>query len=663
MVFLSPSFARQSGLLVLALALFLAPDARADEVERRTANSGNVVLEGIPEIPADIGAELRRYQNTRSASLMDWTESGESIYIGTRFAEVNQIHRVDQPGGARHQLSWFDEPVGQVVRRPGHDSLAFLMDQGGNEFSQIFMFDPATGQHELISDGESRNGGLEWSPDGRFLAFQSTRRNGRSNDLWLMDFERDEPARLVLEAPDGSWWGPVEFSSDNRRLLVQQYISANISNIHLLDLEQGELRLLAGGEQGGRHLAFGFDAEQTGIYFATDSGSEFAHLAHRPLDPEAEARILTTDIPWSVSGFELAPNGLSAAFATNEGGVSRLYRLDTASGSHQPVGRLPIGLIGGLRFSPNGQHLGLVLNNPRSPSDVHVLDWRSGELTRWTYSEVGGLDSSRFAMPELIDYPSFDQVDGQPRRIPAFVYRPEGPGPHPVVIQIHGGPESQSRPGFSSTYPMWMDRLGVALIRPNVRGSSGYGKRFLLLDNGFQREDSVRDIGALLDWIETQPDLDAERVAVYGGSYGGYMVLASAVHYSDRLKAAVNVVGISNFVTFLENTQDYRRDLRRVEYGDERDPEMRAHLEEISPLNHVDRMTVPMFVIQGQNDPRVPVTEADQIVQALRAQGSPVWYMNALNEGHGFRRKENRDLQSEAIVLFLENHLLGEQAR
>ncbi len=649
-------------ILIISLVLGFSTALPAlAEIERRTANSGNVVMEDVPEIPAEIRESLRRYQNTRSASLLDWTKDGQAIYIGTRFAEVSQIHQVDGPGGMRRQLSWFDEPVGQVTRRPGSDVLAFLMDQGGNEFSQIFLFDPNDGSHTMISDGESRNGGLQWSEDGRFLAFQSTRRNGRSNDIWLMDFEQGREPKLILESPDGSWWGPVEFSDDNQHLLIQQYISVNDSRIHLLDLESGQTRRLLGSdEEPSRNLAYGFDGDDRGFFFATDVGAEFAHLAWQGLDSADERSLITADIPWSVSDFELAPNGRTAVFVTNEGGISRLYRLETTSNQVQPVADLPLGLISGLSFNPDGQRLGLVINNPRTPSDVYVLGWTRGDLTRWTYSEVGGLNTEQFALPELIDYPTFDEVDGQPRRIPAFVYKPEGEGPHPVVIQIHGGPESQSRPGFSSTYPMWMDRLGVAVIRPNVRGSSGYGKSYLLLDNGLLREDSVRDIGALLDWIETQPDLDADRIAVYGGSYGGYMVLASAVHYSDRLKAAVDIVGISNFVTFLENTQDYRRDLRRVEYGDERDPEMRAHLQAISPLNHVEKMNVPMFVVQGQNDPRVPVTEAEQIVAALREQGSPVWYMNALNEGHGFRRKENRDLYSEAVVLFLETYLLGE---
>jgi dipeptidyl aminopeptidase/acylaminoacyl peptidase len=283
---------------------------------------------------------------------------------------------------------------------------------------------------------------------------------------------------------------------------------------------------------------------------------------------------------------------------------------------------------------------------------------RSGKLQRWTYSEVGGLNTDNFIEPELISYPTFDEVDGAPRKIPAFVYRPQGSEqPVPVIISIHGGPESQYRPRFSSTYQLWLNKLGAAVIAPNVRGSSGYGREYVSLDNGFKREDSVKDIGALLDWIATQPDLDEERVFVFGGSYGGYMVLASAVHYSDRLLGAVDIVGISNFVTFLKNTKDYRRDLRRVEYGDERDPEMYEHLQNISPNNNVDKISIPLFVIQGQNDPRVPVSEAEQIVKALREKGSEVWYMNALNEGHGYRKKENRDIYQQAVVMFFKRHL------
>ncbi|MDX1625213.1 MAG: S9 family peptidase [Wenzhouxiangellaceae bacterium] len=643
--------------LVLAATMPFAATAQ-DDIQRRTANAGNVVLEDVPEIPESISRALSRYQNVRSASLLDWTADSAGLLIATRFADLRQIHRVQQPLGARHQLTWFDEPVGSVARRPGSEEILFLMDRGGSEFDQIFLFVPGEAPR-MLSDGESRNGAPEWSDDGRLLAFQSTRRNGRSNDVWIHDLEAGGEPRLLLESPDGSWWGPIDFSADGSRLLVLQYVSANDSRIHVVDVASGERRrIVGGGEHPGRNFPYAFDAQGTGIFYGSDADSEFVELHHKPLAEGSESRSITADIPWSVGGLELAGTGDRAAFVVNAGGFSEVYALDPRTFETSRIESVPPGVVGGAAFSPDGQRLALTVNNARSPSDVWVLDWDDMDIERWTHSETGGLDSDGFVMPELIHYPTFDEVDGEARRIPAFVYRPDGDGPHPVVIQIHGGPEGQSRPTFSSTYQLWIDRLGAAVIRPNVRGSSGYGKSWLRLDNGFRREDSVRDIGALLDWIAEQPDLDETRVAVYGGSYGGYMVLASAVHYSDRLKAAVDVVGISSFVTFLENTEDYRRDLRRVEYGDERDPEMRAHLEAISPLNNVEKIDVPMFVIQGENDPRVPVTEAEQIVAALREQGSPVWYMNALNEGHGYRRKENRDLYSEAVVLFLETYLL-----
>jgi len=244
--------------------------------------------------------------------------------------------------------------------------------------------------------------------------------------------------------------------------------------------------------------------------------------------------------------------------------------------------------------------------------------------------------------------------------IPAFVYLPPGNGPFPVIIHVHGGPENQFRPRFNSDFQMWIDQLGVAVIAPNIRGSLGYGSHYITLDDGYKREASVRDIGALLDWIATQSRFDKDRVAVMGASYGGYIALASAVHYSDRLRAAVDRVGISNFVTFLENTQDYRRELRRIEYGDEREPEMRVFLEQISPLNNVDKIKIALFVQQGHNDPIVPMSESEQMVKALREQGQTVWYMNALNEGHGFDRKENRDLYQQATFFFLQKYLLGD---
>jgi dipeptidyl aminopeptidase/acylaminoacyl peptidase len=568
------------------------------------------------------------------------------------------------PGGARRQLTFFNEPVYGAARRPGGSQLVFARDVGGNEFTQLFAFDPATGDARMLSDGESRNSAVVWDRQGQRIAYQSTRRNGTSNDVWLMDPDDPGSAEIVLESPDGSWWGAAEFSKSGSKLLVTNYVSITDARAHVVDLDSGESTPLAGGpDDPGYNVPVAFDENEDGFWLLTDEGSEFTQLAWQPLAAGAAPVVVTTDIPWNISAVTISQDRRRMAFTVNEGGTTALYLMDPRTRKYRRVDRLPVGVAGALEFSPDGSKLGLTLNTPQTPSDVFSLELgkkplEHGELIRWTHSEVGGLDTSTFVTPRLVRFPTFDEVDGKPREIPAWVYTPPGDGPFPVIVSIHGGPESQARPYFSSTYQLWLRELGAAVIVPNVRGSSGYGKTYVALDNGYRREDSVRDIGALLDWIDAQETLDGDRVGVFGGSYGGYMVLASAVHYGDRLRAAVDIVGISSFVTFLENTQDYRRDLRRVEYGDERDPEMRAFLQKISPLNNADKIAVPMFVVQGQNDPRVPVTEAEQMVAALRDRGEKVWYMNALNEGHGFRRKENRDIYQQATVLFFREHLL-----
>lgn len=637
----------------IILFFALAPGLAAQDIDSRLENDGNVILEGIPEIPVQLIERIDRYQNVRSARFQGWSTDG-SFLISTRFGDVSQIHMVSAPGGARRQLTFFSEPTRGATLRPGRTEFTFRMDRGGSEFFQLYLFDIASGDYSLLTDGESRNGAALWSDDGNQLFYQSTLRNGQANDIWVMDPDDPGSARIVLESPDGAWWGPMD--ADAHNLIALQYISITDSRIHVVDLATGERTLVLGGDDGvGNYgsVTPTLIREGAGFIFASDKHGEFTQLSYFDL-ASGSTRAISGNLGWNVEGFAISDDGAAAAFSVNQGGLSVLYLMDPATFEYTQVPSIPIGLIGTLEFSPDGKRLAMTLNSPSSPSDVYVLDVNTQALERWTNSEVGGLNTAAFVEPELIAFESFDG-----REIPAFVYKPADPGgaPFPVIISIHGGPEGQYRPSFSSTFQMWVAELGAAVIAPNVRGSSGYGKTYVALDNGMKREDSVRDIGALLDWIAGQPDLDADKVAVYGGSYGGYMVLASSVHYSDRLAAAVDIVGISNFVTFLENTQDYRRDLRRPEYGDERDPEMRAYLESISPSNHADQIRVPLFVAQGQNDPRVPVTEAEQIVQAVRDNGRDVWYFNALNEGHGFRKKENSDLFRQVSFMFLRRFL------
>jgi len=505
-----------------------------------------------------------------------------------------------------------------------------------------------------------------WDRQGRRIAYRSTRRNGRSNDIWIQGTSPSDTATLLHKANDGALWKPVDFSRDGKYLLIQQFTSVVDSRIWLKKLPDGEARLLVGNaESPASNIAAGFDRKDANVLFVTNQRDGAAELATVSLGAEPLITFIPSVANWDISQFALSRDRRRGAFITNENGVSRLYLFDPGKLKYQRVNKIPLGLISGLTFSPDGKKLGMTLNSARSPNDAWVLKLgykplSAKILTRWTFSEVGGLDTRKFTKPIPIKYPSPFAEQDRFLSIPAFAYLPPGDGPFPVIIHIHGGPESQFRPSFNSDFQLWIDQLGVAVIAPNIRGSLGYGSEYIALDNGYKREEAVKDIGALLDWIALQPKLDKNRVAVFGASYGGYMALASAVHYGDRLRAAVDRFGISNFVTFLENTQDYRQALRRVEYGDERDPEMRAFLENISPMNNLEKINIPLFVVQGRNDPIVPMSESDQLVKALRLRGQTVWYMKALNEGHGYDKKENRDLYQQVTILFLQKYLLGE---
>ncbi len=660
-----PSRSGLALLLILALAGCAAREGVPEGMAAGERRLGNLVLRNVPEIPPATLERLREYQNTRSATLLGWL--GDGVLIGTRFGQTSQLHRVARPMGAREQITFFREPVRQAFVPPGNrEGFLYARDVGGSEFYQLFWFHRATGRHTLLTDGRSRYGSVVWANAGDRFAYYTTERNGRSRDIHIRTLgapagkggERGAAGAVavVLEEDEGAWM-PLDFSGDDERLLVMRYLSVNEARLYEIDLRSGARRALL---DDGLRVAIGraaYDGAGTGVYFTSDLGAEFMRLHHMDL-ASGEIRVLTSDVPWNVEGFAVADDGRHLALSVNEGGLSRVavWRLP----DHRPLAlpALPQGVLGNLAFSPDGRRLALSVSTATSPMDVWSVDLAERRLARWTRSETGGLDPDRFVAPTRIEYPTFDAVDGRQRRIPAFVYRPDGPGPHPVIVSIHGGPEGQHRPRFSATIQYLVGELGMAVIAPNVRGSSGYGKSYLKLDNGFLREDSVRDIGALLDWIAGRDDLDPGRVVVMGGSYGGYMVLASLVHYSDRLAAGIESVGISNFVTFLRNTQPYRRDLRRAEYGDERDPAMRAHLEAISPLSNVDRIRRPLMISQGANDPRVPASESEQIFAALSAAGVPVWYLLAEDEGHGFRRKANREANAAVMTLFLQEHVL-----
>jgi len=633
------------GVLIGGVAALLLGGSAAAQPPVVKREAGALVTENVPETPPAVREQLRGYQNTRSASFLDWLADG-TMLIATRFGQTPQIHHVKAPGGDRTQLTFFDEPVMSATARPVMPgAFVFARDSGGDEYYQGYA-SAVEGGEAQVTEPKTRNTGFVYSPDGNQLAWSRVTPGKGDYDIMLMRTGEAETRRVALKGEGAV--GPVAFSADGGRLLYRRVISAQSSKAFVLDLATGKSAEINPTRTPVAYSGGKFTPDGRRVLMLSDEGSEVARLVDYDLTTGQKV-VVADGGAWEVEAFDLSENGRLLAYAINEDGRSKVVVSDVITRRALPQPTLPVGVLVDLKFSPDTLRLAIGLNAATSPADVWTWDLLDSKLTRWTHSEMGGLKSADMVEPALIRFASFDN-----RQIPAWIYRPKAAkGPAPVIIDIHGGPEGQTRPGFSSTYQYWVNELGAAVIAPNVRGSTGYGKSYLALDNAMKRQDSVRDIGALLDWIATQPDLDKSRVVVSGGSYGGFMTLAALAAYNDRIAGAIDTVGISDFTTFLTNTEGYRRDLRRVEYGDERDAKMKAEFDRISPLNLTDKMTKPLFVIAGFNDPRVPWTEGQQIVAKVRANGGDVWWMMAKDEGHGFRKKQNRDALREAETLFL----------
>jgi protease II len=577
------------------------------------------------------------------------------------------LFRVAAPMAEPEQLTDAAEPVREASYEPIHGNyVVFARSSGGDEADKLYRLDLPSRQVTLLTDTPERHSIEGWLHGSSRLLTSSVpldrtaqggSRSTISQTLSLLDPLQPQHRRQLAELP-GSGWGVSSVSWDDKQIALTRYISANESQVWLLDIASGALTQLlpvAGGPAKATYLAGDFKRDNSGLFVTSDSGSEFDELMLLHLS-DRQLGTVTRHIPWSVGGVTVNDAGTLLALQANVDGRDELRLFDAASLKELQAPKVAPGSVGTTRFHPKLADLEYSLNSSQGPSQVWSLDPVTGATQQWTRAAApAGVDMSRFVEQSIVRWPSFDG-----RTISGLLSQPPArfTGRRPVLIEIHGGPEGQARLGFMGRYNYFLNELGIAVIQPNVRGSNGYGKTFLALDNGFKREDSVRDIGALLDWIAAQPGLDPSRVVVSGGSYGGYMSLAVATTYPQRIAGSIDVVGISNFLTFLQNTESYRRDLRRVEYGDERDPAMNAFLHRISPLTNAGNIRKPLFVVQGRNDPRVPVTEAEQMVAQVRANGSPVWYLRAENEGHGFARKENADFQFYAMVRFLQETLL-----
>ncbi len=635
------------------------------------APNAQLIAQGIPAVPMQLVQDVAKYTEFRGHRFADWHPTLREMVIVHRPAGGNtaQLFRITTPMGTQEQLTQSADPITTATYEPREGKyVMFERSTGGSEADQLYRFDLSTKQEALITDPIERHSIQGWLHKGSQLLVASlpldkTAQGGTrakvTTTFRLLDPMNPQAARKVAELDGGGWYvGGI--SSDDKQVTLTRYVSATESQVWLMELATGKARQLLpapGSKEKATYLASEFMPGNAGLYVLSDRAGEFRELNAYRLSNRRLTR-MSSHIPWDVQSVAVSEDGSTLAAKVNVDGREELRLFSGKTLKEVPAPKLPSGGLEGLSFHRKTGELAFSLDTAQSPSQLHTLAFNgpaASMLVQWTRAYAPpGVDVASFTEQSIVRWKSFDG-----RSISGLLSTPPArfSGKRPVIVAIHGGPESQATMGFMGRSSYYVNELGIAVIEPNVRGSSGYGKSFLSLDDGMKREDAVKDIGALLDWIATQPQLDASKVVVTGGSYGGYMSLAVATHYADRIAGAIDIVGISNFVTFLEKTESYRRDLRRAEYGDERDPKMREFLEKISPLTSASKISKPLFVVQGRNDPRVPYTEAEQIVAKARANGTAVWYLRAENEGHGFYRKENSDYQFYATILFLQQTL------
>lgn len=654
-----------------ATAAASSATAAADVV---TPNA-NLKADGIPPIPSSIAERAAHYNDFRANLMLDWHPTQRSMLIATRSTGATmQLHLVAKPLAKPEKITDFADPVRMARFEPKQGQyILFERDEGGSEATQVYRLDLHDGRKvTLLTDPRERHDMGPWNHQGTHIILSSIAldktaaggsRNEINTDIYQLDPKAPQQKRKLASLPGGGWGG-FYWSPDDQTIVAHNYKSINDVSVWLINVADGKARqvLPAATEKLAEPVKYAYahfsdDGKQ--LIVTSDRNGEFAQLMQVNL-ADGKAALWSGHLNWDVTSLSQAKKGNWLAATVNREGLSEMHLFDRKTGATLARPALPNGATSGAVWHPKHAEFGVAISAAHSPGEIYSWDMSdekgAGKLVQWTQQAKGAVDTSTFQQTDIIRWNSFDG-----KSISGLITRPpkdKFPGPRPVLISIHGGPEAQATIGFLGRSNYMINELGITLIQPNVRGSDGFGKSFLKLDNGFKREDSVKDIAALLDWIATDPDLDPKRVMVSGGSYGGYMSLAVSTKYADRIVGAIDTVGISHFVTFLTNTESYRRDLRRVEYGDERNPEMRAFLEKISPLNHADKIRKPLFVVQGKNDPRVPVTEAEQMVAQARKNTIPVWYLVADNEGHGFQRKPNQDFLFYSQIRFMQEYLL-----
>ncbi len=614
-----------------------------------------IEAQGVPPVPTMLADQMKRYTGAYGLPLAGWHPDKRELWV-KGISTAAWVSRIEAPEGP--QQTWIYLQMGGVYDfyfSPQAKHLIYNRDSDGDESFQMYLYNIDKRQSARLSEGKSRNTEFVWSNKGDRVVHGFAPAKGEGVSLALANPFDANNKRLLVEST-GNYLKAYDWSPDDKQIAYCEFISNTNSKLGLVDVTTGERRLLLGkGEKESGYFSrprFGKDGK--GLYLLTDHESDFRYLAYYDL-AEGKLRNLTAALRWDVDEFRLSPDGKKIAFVTNEDGLSRLYLLDTGSAEFKAVPSLPEGILSGMIWHANSRDLAFDFKSPRTPNDVYAIDTESLKCERWSKSLSDGVGPEKLPVPELIRWKSFDG-----RMISGFMYRPPAAftGKRPVIIDIHGGPEEQARPEYGYEDNFFMNELGVVKIYPNVRGSSGFGKAFLKLDNGLKREDAVKDIGALLDWIKNQPGLDADRVMLKGASYGGYLSLHAATKYGNRIRGVISEYGVSNLRTFIESTEGWRRDVQRAEYGDERDASIRSFMEKTAPVNNAQKIKRPILIVHGKNDPRHSVSEAEAMVQAAKKSSLPVWYLLAKDEGHGFEKTANRNYRLYTTILFVKEFLL-----
>ncbi len=593
-----------------------------------------------------------QYLNVRKAYGPSFSPDGRRLAFLTNITGIPQAWVVNSEGGWPDQLTFHTERVSQVTFSPASDQLIFLRDIGGNENAQIFLLNgDGSEERRLTHDNDVLHIFGNWSRDGRQIAFSANQRDRSKFDVFVMDVKTGE-AKCVWENELSGFLIVVGFSPDSTRLLV--YLMYNSMDIDLfeINIEERSIRKLTEHEGNVRYLSPTYSADGKSIFCACDQERDLTTLTRIDLDDLKHDFLQETQ--YEIEYVAASSDGRWLLYISNVEGAHQFNLLDLLSNQLRQPENLPLGVTmdeAAPVFSPDCRRIAFSFSTPTRSSDIWVWEMEDNRVFPVTQSSHAGIPISNFREPELIHYPSFDNLS-----IPAWFYRPATPQVerYPILVNVHGGPEGQAQPFFDYTIQYFVSR-GFGVFVPNVRGSSGYGKNYLALDNVEKRMDSVADLAYAVKWLHAQPEIDAKRIAIKGGSYGGFMVLSALTTYPDLWAAAVDIVGISNFVTFLENTSAYRRSHREGEYGSlEHD---REFLTRISPIHQVDKITTPLMVIHGANDPRVPLSEAEQMVNALQARNIPVEFLVYDDEGHGLVRLKNILDAYPRMADFLDKHL------